>query len=105
MILLKGMAAAMRSVFFTFFLLLIMIYLFGILFTQLARDNEAIGEHFSSVPESMYTLMMRGAFLEGLLDFTNEMRDESYLLVLIFSVFIMLASLTLMNMLIGVLCE
>jgi len=105
MILLKGMAAAMRSVFFTFFLLLIMIYLFGILFTQLAGDDPVLSEHFGSVPESMYTLLMRGAFLEDLLDFTNLMLEQGVFYALIFAVFLMLASLTLMNMLIGVLCE
>eukprot|EP00928_Gymnodinium_smaydae_P068125 TRINITY_DN5119_c2_g1_i1.p1 TRINITY_DN5119_c2_g1~~TRINITY_DN5119_c2_g1_i1.p1 ORF type:complete len:760 (+),score=176.81 TRINITY_DN5119_c2_g1_i1:211-2490(+) len=105
MILVKGMIAATRSVFFTLCLLLIVIYIFGILFRQLARDNIAMSQKFTSVPESMYILMMQGAFLENVFILMNDLRAESALLAWLFFFFLLLASLTMMNMLIGVLCE
>merc|ERR1719482_2639658 len=56
MILIKGMVAAMRSVFFTLFLLAIMTYVFGILFKQL-MDGTLMGDsHFPTDPLAMHTL-------------------------------------------------
>merc|ERR1719359_2636482 len=60
MILVKGISVATRSVFFTLILLLIFIYIFGIAFTQLAKDTPLEEEYFTSVGVSMSTLLLRG---------------------------------------------
>merc|ERR1719174_2276958 len=60
MILIKGMLSATRSVFFTLCLLMIIMYVFGIAFTQLCKDTDIEDDYFSSVAHSMYSLMMYG---------------------------------------------
>merc|ERR1719331_2215743 len=63
LILIKGMVAAMRSVFFTLILLCLMTYCFGIMFTQLMAETELGNPYtdpkgiFSTVPLSMHTLL------------------------------------------------
>lgn len=105
MVLIKGMMAATRSVFFTLCLLILIMYVFAIAFTQLT-DGTSLGKnHFGNVAESMYTLLVHGALLDDVGVFANELGSESFMLALIFFVFGLLAALTVMNMLIGVLCE
>merc|ERR1719387_1080970 len=65
------MLAASRSVFYTLLLLLIILYIFGIAFTQLARNTPNEPEHFSDLTHSMYTLTFYGA----LLDESKELGD------------------------------
>lgn len=105
MILVKGMVAAMRSVAFTLLLLLFFIYVFAIFFTQLASDNQVLSVYFHGVGQAMYTLAMHGVFLEDLIVIMDIMKEESIFLATVFFLFVMIAALTLMNMLIGVLCE
>lgn len=105
MILVKGMAVATRSVFFTLCLLVVIIYIFGIAFTQLTLDTNIGAEYFKTVLASMNTLLLYGTFLEDTPDVINAVGDESNLLRAIFLLFILLASLTVMNMLVGVLVE
>lgn len=105
-ILVKGMVAAIRSVFFTFCLLFIMLYVFGITFRQLAGGNAVLSElYFKSVPTSMYNLLIHGTFLDSLSDVVLSIGAQSRLVVFVFWVFVLLSALTVMNMLIGILCE
>merc|ERR1719454_2631771 len=50
MVMIKGMKAATRSVFFTLLLLIIIMYVFGIAFVQLSDGTQVADEHFESVP-------------------------------------------------------
>eukprot|EP00927_Polykrikos_kofoidii_P025278 TRINITY_DN2274_c0_g1_i4.p1 TRINITY_DN2274_c0_g1~~TRINITY_DN2274_c0_g1_i4.p1 ORF type:complete len:641 (+),score=113.38 TRINITY_DN2274_c0_g1_i4:202-2124(+) len=105
LILIKGMISAMRSVFFTLCLLIIILYVFAIAFTQLSKDFVFHDLFFSSVSLSMYTLLVAGTFLDNLTSVTTSIGNESGVCVALFFVFVLLAALTVMNMLIGVLCE
>jgi len=105
MILVKGMFAATRSVVFTLILLLFFIYVFSIFFTQLASENQALNVYFHGVGQSMYSLAMHGVFLEDLIVLMDALKAENALLFVAFFLFVMIASMTMMNMLIGVLCE
>lgn len=111
MILIKGMAVAMRSVVFTLSLLMIIMYVFAIAIRQLTRDTDSGDMYFSSVPTSMFSLLMN-----AILPDQNTMvyycaNDESTsflnrgIYVILMLVFILLGSLTVMNMLVGVLVE
>lgn len=107
-ILIKGMIASMRSVVTTLFLLVIVMYIFAIAFKQLTEGNP-VGEEtfgyviFDSVPRSMYTLWLYGVLC---LDFAEGICDElGPAAALLYYFFILLAPYTIMNMLIGVLCE
>lgn len=104
MILIKGMITAMKSVSYVMALLFIILYVFGIAFTQLSFGylHET---YFENVAGAMYSLMIHGTFLDDLADFCGDVKDEAPWLLLLVSIFIVLACLTVMNMLIGVLCQ
>lgn len=107
LILIKGMAQAMRSVFFTLCLLGILLYVFAIAFTQLCdqEENPLREQFFYSVPKSMHTLLIHGALMDSLTMLVLPLEEYSVALLFFFYLFLLLASLTVMNMLIGVLCE
>jgi hypothetical protein len=99
------MKAAMRSVFFTLLLLTIIMYIFAIAFVQLAPEGGYIkSEYFEAVPSSMYTLLLYGVLLDNVGTLTKALGGEPVLLCL-FLLFILIGALTVMNMLVGVLCE
>jgi voltage-gated sodium channel len=106
MILVKGMVTAMKSVLYVMGLLVIIMYVFAIAFTQLAVGTPTIGEvFFSNVAQSMYSLLVYATLLDNMADFLDSLRFEFWPLLALALVFIALAALTVMNMLIGVLCE
>ncbi|CAJ1418353.1 unnamed protein product [Effrenium voratum] len=104
MLLIKGMVVATRSVFFTLALLGIIIYVFAIIFMQLARDTPLEVEYFGRFGESMLTLLLE-AVLPDLSGFMRKVMDEGWLMSTVMMVFILLGSVTMMNMLVGVLVE
>mmetsp|Transcript_59321 Transcript_59321/g.103504 ORF Transcript_59321/g.103504 Transcript_59321/m.103504 type:complete len:294 (-) Transcript_59321:22-903(-) len=104
MIMIKGMAVATRSVFFTLTLLGIIIYLFAITFRQLTEGMPLGEKYFRSVPDAMTTLLLRGT-LPDLADIAFDISEQEIAFGFLFLIFVLLASLTVMNMLVGVLCE
>jgi hypothetical protein len=105
MILIKGMLTAMKSVAYVMGLLLLITYVFAIAFTQLAVGTELAEVYFTNVPLTMYSLFIHGTMLDDLSGFTNALRAEMWPLLVLALIFVSLAALTVMNMLIGVLCE
>merc|ERR1712032_215892 len=104
MILIKGLTVAARSVFCTLGLLVIIVYVFALAFRQLC-EGTALGEQrFDSVSKSMSTLFL-DATLPDLSAIVNEAGDESIGFAMLLMVFILLGSLTLLNMLVGILVE
>ncbi|CAE7240207.1 Scn11a [Symbiodinium natans] len=105
LILLKGISAAARPVAFTLMLLCCVTYLFGITFRQIT-DGTAVGsQFFPSVVASMHTLLLYGTLLDNISEVVRELEAENVALVVVFYFFVLLASLTITNLLIGVLCE
>eukprot|EP00928_Gymnodinium_smaydae_P024559 TRINITY_DN19838_c1_g1_i3.p1 TRINITY_DN19838_c1_g1~~TRINITY_DN19838_c1_g1_i3.p1 ORF type:complete len:744 (-),score=74.80 TRINITY_DN19838_c1_g1_i3:95-2326(-) len=105
MIMIKGMVAAMRSVFFTLCLLVISIYVFAIAVTQMSEGTESGGSYFSSVLHSMYTLLIYATLLDSIGKLLSEVSHDSQAVAAVILVFVFVAAFTVMNMLIGVLCE
>eukprot|EP00929_Paragymnodinium_shiwhaense_P052961 TRINITY_DN2651_c0_g4_i1.p1 TRINITY_DN2651_c0_g4~~TRINITY_DN2651_c0_g4_i1.p1 ORF type:complete len:636 (+),score=147.39 TRINITY_DN2651_c0_g4_i1:141-2048(+) len=106
MIMIKGLLAAARSVFFTLVLLIGLLFIFGIAFVQMAKDYDVGVTYFSSVPSSMYFLLVHGTLLLSTDYKALELRAEGGLMLTsIFFVFILLGAVLIMNVLIGVLCE
>jgi voltage-gated sodium channel len=105
MIMIKGMAQAARTVNLTLVLLLVITYIFAIALTQLSDGSEFREIYFTGVGLSMYSLIIYGTFLDNLAEFCDNIRAESTVCLMVVVIFIVLASLTVMNMLIGVLCE
>eukprot|EP00931_Biecheleriopsis_adriatica_P059267 TRINITY_DN35437_c0_g1_i1.p1 TRINITY_DN35437_c0_g1~~TRINITY_DN35437_c0_g1_i1.p1 ORF type:complete len:304 (-),score=53.62 TRINITY_DN35437_c0_g1_i1:132-1043(-) len=105
LIMVKAILAATRTVCFTLALLLIVVYVFAIAFKQILKGTDVGDELFSSMTLSMHTLIMHGAFLDSISDVMNAMRKESYLAFALMYVEVIASAVTIMNMLIGVLCE
>jgi len=106
MVMIKGMLSASASVGYTLGLLLIITYVFAIALVNLREpDTEIAVLYFSTVPESMHNLIIFGTFLDALSDFLLLIKEESMPCFILTWLYIALASLTVMNMLIGVLCE
>eukprot|EP00927_Polykrikos_kofoidii_P083242 TRINITY_DN8483_c0_g2_i1.p1 TRINITY_DN8483_c0_g2~~TRINITY_DN8483_c0_g2_i1.p1 ORF type:complete len:857 (-),score=150.62 TRINITY_DN8483_c0_g2_i1:72-2642(-) len=105
MILVKGMIMAARSVLLTMLLLFLIIYVFAIAMTRLVEEGEAKKLYWADVSISMKSLLLHGCFLEGLPEVVNLTGRNSWVGATIVLFFVLLASLTVMNMLVGVLCE
>eukprot|EP00927_Polykrikos_kofoidii_P019656 TRINITY_DN19214_c1_g1_i2.p1 TRINITY_DN19214_c1_g1~~TRINITY_DN19214_c1_g1_i2.p1 ORF type:complete len:836 (-),score=158.75 TRINITY_DN19214_c1_g1_i2:122-2629(-) len=111
LILIKGLLAAARSVFFTLMLLFIIVFVYAICFRQLTAKTTIGDAYFTSVFHSMLFLVVHGTLLLSadykILEFNKETDGVvgGFGLNLIFFSFILLSAVLLMNMLIGVLCE
>jgi voltage-gated sodium channel len=106
LILVKGMMQAMTSVAYVMGLLVIITYVFAIAFTQLSVGKEIISErYFPNVAIAMYSLFIYATFLDDLSVYMDDLRHDMWPLVFLSLLFICLAALTVMNMLVGVLCE
>jgi len=109
LVMVKAMLIAFRSVAVALGLLMFIVYIFAILFTQLLDGkNQEEGhpgyEYFRSVPMSMNTLLLSGAFPDQA-DLVNSMGSKSAAYYLMMLVYLLVAGLTVMNMIVGILCE
>jgi len=125
MTLVKGMFRAMQSVVFVLIFLLMIMYVFAIVFTsQLAKPPPEPGtvvqapdpnstdacdgcasELFANLGASMLTLFTNGVLGDNLYQTLSEIRKDSIPLFWLFLAFVVISGLTLLNMLIGVLCQ
>lgn len=104
MILVKGMVIATRSVGAAMLLLLVIIYIFAVLFTEQLAGTEAAAGCFDNVPQSMNCLLLHGVFGEAR-EFIEQMYAIHWTYYVVIIVYMLTASCTVLNMLIGVLCE
>jgi len=101
LVLLKGVKAAFRSVVVFFSLWLIIIYMFALIFRTFPSGEL---EDFKSVPGAMNTLLLNG-ILPAHEPIVSRVAAENPFFWIVMMCFIAIASVTLMNMLIGVLVE
>lgn len=101
MILVRAMVMSARSVLATFMLMMLIVYFFAIIFTQLLRDQYPC---FENVPKSINCLLQWGVFADQA-DFFTDMLNIDLLYYFIFFSYMMVGSMTVLNMLIGVICE
>jgi voltage-gated sodium channel len=103
-VLIKGLAVAGRCVGFTLMLTVVVIYGFAVTFRYLTMDDEELAaNYFRNVPNGMKTLMH--VILPDSKQLTDDMLEQSYMCGALVVFYTVIASLTLLNMLIGVLCE
>jgi hypothetical protein len=117
MVMIKGMVTATSSVMYTLGLLMIVTYIFAIALRNLVPSTAEDGcadsyagecieaKYFPSVPEAMHNLIIFGTFLDELQGFLWEVKDQSAIVLIVMWIYISMAALTVLNMLIGVLCE
>jgi hypothetical protein len=84
-------------------LLGLIIYVVAIAARQIADGSEVGAKYFSTVPESMYTLLIHG-MVPDIGDVMEDLRVEWYIAI-IFVLFVFFSTFTILNMLIGILCE
>jgi len=62
-------------------------------------------EYFEAVPASMHTLLVYGTLMDNIGQLVAALGDESMIFPVVFYTFVLISALTVMNMLIGILCE
>ncbi|CAE7295343.1 SCN10A [Symbiodinium natans] len=106
LILVKAIAAAMRSVGFTLILLVIVLYVFGIGFTQLLKGSDLGADNFSGVLLSMQMLFLHCTLLDSISELVQLfMLERQWVALALLYSFLILSAITIANMLIGVICE
>ncbi|CAK0858794.1 unnamed protein product [Prorocentrum cordatum] len=105
LILVKGALRAMKTVAFVISLLLAITYVFGVAMVLLLKGTPAGDDMFSTVPQAMYSLLLYGTLLDSLVLACAKLEESSVVSLVVFFVYVALAALTVLNMLIGVLCE
>eukprot|EP00930_Biecheleria_cincta_P063271 TRINITY_DN4878_c0_g2_i1.p1 TRINITY_DN4878_c0_g2~~TRINITY_DN4878_c0_g2_i1.p1 ORF type:complete len:573 (-),score=128.95 TRINITY_DN4878_c0_g2_i1:207-1925(-) len=105
--LVNGMRVASRAVGSSLLLILLLIYIYGIVMHMFLSEEAAIEKkYFGSLLSCMWTLLMDGTFQDGTATVLGQLLDLGYWpMVVVFLTFILISAMTIMNMLIGVLCE
>jgi len=105
--LVRSLSIAARPVLSTLGLLFILIYMFGIVFrSQLdARGYPYVEHKFGRLASSMGTLLLTGTLLDVVTKVADPLLEVDPLLTMVFVAFILLSSFTVLNLLIGMLCE
>jgi voltage-gated sodium channel len=103
-VIVKSIGAAFRSVSFFLLLTVIILYVYGVAFRQISKDSAIGDQYFSSVTKAMNSLLVEG-MLPIYARIINDVTGASPWYWFLIMTFILLASVTVMNMLVGVLCE
>jgi len=103
-IIIKGIGFAARSVLVFFLLWTMIIYVFTIVLRQTTSGYDFGTKRFSTVSHAMVTLFLSG-IVPGQADLVDEAGYAHWAFWLILVIFVLLASVTIMYMLVGVLVE
>jgi voltage-gated sodium channel len=99
----KGIVAGLRAVHAALLILALLVYVFALIMTELVGDKMA---EFGSVREGMVTLFVNGTLLDSIGELVRALiATKNVVAVIVLFVFVLLSALTVMNMLIGMLCE
>lgn len=104
MVIVMGMVDGIRSVLIITMLLCMMTYIFAIVFKQLTLGTETGDEFYPTVPEGMFTLLVDGLLPDNA-DMVRSLRKENWYLGPLFLIFIFLSAFTILNMLVGFMCD
>eukprot|EP00415_Alexandrium_ostenfeldii_P000574 UN0574 len=104
-VIMKGLVAGARPVSVTLSILAFAIYVFSLLFTQLAHGTDVGARYFGGVGMSMATLLLHGIFLEDIPTVFHEVGAENWVLSALLLVFVLIGSFLVVNLLVGVLVE
>jgi hypothetical protein len=103
-VLMKGMGIACRSVMSTLALLVIMVYVFAVAFRYMTLDTPVGHKYFRNVIMGMKFLLLY-ATMPDAIRLVEDAGAEHFLIGAFVVIFVATSSLTLLNMLIGVICE
>lgn len=115
--LVNGMRAATRAVTSSLILIVGINYVFSIIMNMFlgeVAEPSQVARHFGTLGNTMWTLGLDGTFMDStraLLDLLKNLENHGYdwtlgwSMIGVFVTYILLTNITVMNMLIGVLCE
>merc|ERR1719183_1982787 len=105
----RGVRVACRAVSCALLMLFILTYVFSIIMLSLLKQEENLSDKWSTLPLCMLSLLVHGTFTD---DFTGAIEGllsidwlNSCFAFLVFMLYVLFSAMTVMNMLIGVLCE
>lgn len=104
----KGVKVAGRAVGSALLMLLMLVYVFAIIMFTLLKNEEdpRIDSRFRRLGLVMWTLLIDGTFMDGIGYVSRSLlENDLYAPLVVLLVFVLCSALTVMNMLIGVLCE
>merc|ERR1712048_166457 len=90
---------------YTFVLLILLMYVFGLTFVHLTSGSAVGDQYFSTVLHAMSTLLINGTFMDSIGKVLEALAEEHVIYAAMFVIFTMLAAFMVINLLIGVLCE
>jgi hypothetical protein len=108
LMLIKGLVNALRSVSVTFMFLLGITWVFAIIFLQQYQGKGKPGlsdDYFHNLFFSMITFFINGTLTDEVTSVGLLLMEDNTVLFILWFIFVILASLTLLNMLIGVLTD
>jgi hypothetical protein len=117
MAMVKGLRVASRAVGSALLMLVMLVYIFAVILFLLTKESrertpedpeysKIIQDRFATLPIVMWTLIVDGTFLDGIGITSRELYQRGeYFAFICLLFFVLLAAMTVMNMLIGVLCE
>lgn len=114
MLIVKGLAAAVRAVSWTLVVLVMILFVWSIVFTSIYHQGFATDEEvaerieslFGNLSKSAFSLIIMGTLLDEVTYCCNMIRQSGELVMLgVFIVFIVISSFMMLNMLLGILVE
>lgn len=114
MLIVKGLAAAVRAVSWTLVVLVMILTVWSIVFTSIYHQGFATDEEvatrieslFGNLSKSAFSLIIMGTLLDEVTYCCNMIRQSGELVMLaVFIVFIVISSFMMLNMLLGILVE
>lgn len=113
--LVNGIFAASKAVTSSLVLIVILNYVFAIMMHMFLKDVATVHDDFRTLGLTMWTLAMDGTFMDSTKERLNLLRSlesdpdcdwaMAWTMILVMFGYILLTNITVMNMLIGVLCE
>jgi hypothetical protein len=101
-----SMMQATTRVGYAMLLLCLAIYSFAVVMHTLLSKNPGTGVYWSTMQMCMSTLLCNGVFGDSMGTVLRLMMNENeFLAIVFFLLFVVIATITLINMLVGVLCE
>lgn len=104
MVVIKGLIAALRSVFVTLLLLASTVFIFGIMFKRATEDSLVGQTYFDTLPGSVYSLLVHGLLLDHVAEVGTAIAEESRFLAVLFFIFIFI-SISLVVLVLSITCE
>jgi hypothetical protein len=105
----KAMMMSSRAVSSSLLMVAMLIYVFAIVMHMSLSQEEEVAKHFKTLPLCMWTLLIDGTFMDStgslLTKLLNMAQFNTIVGLFVFLLFILLSAMTVMNMLIGIICE